>query len=281
MQPFFATRLEESPMSRFALLCALLLGAGLVQAEIKTSEIPYKGPDGTSLVGYYAYDDAIAGKRPGVVVVHEWWGLNDYAKRRARDLAALGYSALAIDMYGDGKNTEHPADAQAFMKSALASAPAAKARFLAGLELLKQQPRTDSSKLGAIGYCFGGKVVLDMARQGVPLDAVVSFHGPLATSTPATAGSVKAKVLVEHGQKDSLVPMTEVVAVKEELDKAQAEYRVVIQPNAKHSFTNPDADRLSHAGHGSEKGPDLGYDKAADENAWNDMQQLFKEVFGH
>ncbi|MDH4582639.1 dienelactone hydrolase family protein [Pseudomonas sp. BN415] len=266
-------------MSRIALLFALLLGSGLAQAEIKTSEIPYKGPDGTALIGYYAYDDAIAGKRPGVVVVHEWWGLNDYAKRRARDLAALGYSALAIDMYGDGKNTEHPADAQGFMEAALASAPAAKARFLAGLDLLKAQPQTDASKLAAIGYCFGGKVVLDMARAGVPLAAVVSFHGVLAATSAAKPGDIKAKVLVEHGEKDTLVPMASVNSFKEEFDNAKADYRVVVQPNAKHSFTNPDADRLSHAGHGSEKGPDLGYSKVADENSWNDMQELFKEAF--
>ncbi|WP_044872803.1 dienelactone hydrolase family protein [Pseudomonas sp. LFM046] len=267
-------------MSRVALLLALLLGAGLAQAEIKTSEMPYKGPDGTTLIGYFAYDDAIAGKRPGVVVVHEWWGLDSYIKRRARDLAALGYSALAIDMYGDGKNTEHPAEAQAFMQAAMSSAPAAKGRFLAGLDLLKAQPQTDPDKLAAIGYCLGGKVVLDMVRQGVPLAAAVSFHGPLATTTPATPGSVKAKVLVEHGAKDTLVPMSAVNAFKEEFDKAQADYRVVIQPKAKHSFTNPDADRLSHAGHGSEKGPDLGYSKVADENSWADMQALFKETLG-
>ncbi|MDH4652322.1 dienelactone hydrolase family protein [Pseudomonas sp. JS3066] len=267
-------------MSRFALLFALLLGASLVQAEIKTSEIPYKGPDGTSLVGYYAYDDAVVGKRPGVIVVHEWWGLNDYAKRRARDLAALGYSALAIDMYGDGKNTEHPADAQAFMQAALASAPAAKARFLTGLDLLKAQPQTDPDKLAAIGYCFGGKVVLDMAREGVPLAAVVSFHGVLAATSAAKPGAVKAKVLVEHGENDTLVPMASVTTFKEEFDNAKADYRVVIQPKAKHSFTNPDADRLSHAGHGSEKGPDLGYNEVADENSWADMQALFKETLG-
>lgn len=267
-------------MSRIALLFTLLLGAGLAQAEIKTSDIQYKGPDGTALVGYYAYDDAVVGKRPGVIVVHEWWGLNDYAKRRARDLAALGYSALAIDMYGDGKNTEHPADAQAFMQAALASAPVAKARFLAGLDLLKAQPQTDPDKLAAIGYCFGGKVVLDMAREGVPLVAVVSFHGVLAATSAAKPGAVKAKVLVEHGEKDTLVPMASVTTFKEEFDNAKADYRVVIQPKAKHSFTNPDADRLSHAGHGSEKGPDLGYSPVADENSWADMQALFKETLG-
>ncbi len=266
-------------MPRLPLIFALLACAGIAQAEIRTQEIPYKAADGTALVGYYAYDDAIEGKRPGVVVVHEWWGLNDYAKRRARDLAELGYSALAIDMYGEGKNTEHPADALAFMQAALKDAPAAKARFLAGLDLLKKQPQTDATKLAAIGYCFGGKVVLDAARQGVPLAGVVSFHGALASATPATKGSVKAKVLVEHGGQDSMVTKADVAAFKEEMDKAEADYRFVLQAKAKHGFTNPDADRLSHAGHGSEKGPDIGYSKVADENSWADMQSFFKDLF--
>lgn len=266
-------------MPRLSLLFALLAFAGIAQAEVKTKELHYKAADGTALVGYYAYDDAIEGKRPGVVVVHEWWGLNDYAKRRARDLAELGYSALAIDMYGEGKNTEHPADAAAFMQAALKDAPAAKARFLAGLDLLKQQPLSDNSRLAAIGYCFGGKVVLDMARQGVPLAGVVSFHGALATATPATKGSVKARILVEHGGQDSMVTKADVAAFKDEMDAAEANYRFVLQPKAKHGFTNPDADRLSHAGHGSEKGPDLAYSKVADENSWADMQGFFKEIF--
>ncbi|MNP01833.1 Carboxymethylenebutenolidase [compost metagenome] len=262
------------------LTALLLLGFTLsAQAAIQTREIPYQATDGTQMIGYFAYDDAKSGARPGVLVVHEFWGLNDYAKRRARDLAALGYSALAIDMYGGGKVGHHPDEARGFMQEALKNEHSSKARFQAAFELLKQQPQTDPTKIAAIGYCFGGKVVLDMARQGVPLDAVVSFHGALGTATPAAPDSVKAKVLVEHGEQDSMVPMTAVTALKEELDKADADYRVIIQPDAKHSFTNPDADRLSHAGHGSEKGPDIGYDKAADENSWADMQQLFKEAF--
>lgn len=211
-----------------------------------------------------------------MVVVHEWWGLNDYAKRRARDLAGLGYSALAIDMYGDGKNTEHPNDAMAFMQAALKDGATASARFQAGLDLLRKQPQTDPDKLAAIGYCFGGKVVLDAARQGVPLAGVVSFHGALVTNTPATPGSVKAKVLVEHGALDSMVTQDNVTAFKSEMDKAGADYKFVSLKGAKHGFSNPDADRLSHGEHG---GPDIGYNKEADEKSWADMQKLFKKIF--
>lgn len=255
------------------LIALLLCCANMAQAAIQTREIPYTAADGTRLVGYHAWDDAISGARPGVIVVHEWWGLNDYAKRRARDLAALGYSALAVDMYGDGRNTQHPDDAKAFMNAALADPAIPKARFQAGLDLLKAQPQTDSARLAAIGYCFGGKVVLDMARQGLPLAAVVSFHGALVTATPATSGSVKAKVLVEHGAADSFITPEQIAAFKAEMDQAGADYRFVELPGAKHGFSNPDAD--AHKGHGL----DLGYQKEADERSWADMQALFKDVF--
>ena len=262
---------------RALLAVTLMCSAAFAQAAIVTREIPYQDAEGKRLMGYYAYDDAIVGKRPGIVVVHEWWGLNDYAKRRARDLAALGYSALAIDMYGDGKHTEHPQDAQAFMAEAMKDPDAAASRFDAGLKLLEIQPYTDKSSLGAVGYCFGGKVVLDAARRGVKrLDAVVSFHGPLATQTPAKPGEVKAYVLVEHGADDSMVTQEQVAAFKAEMDAAKANYSFVSIPGAKHGFTNPDADRLSHGEHG---GPDIGYNKAADESSWADMQAFFKKVF--
>lgn len=151
---------------RALLALTLMCCAALAQAAVQTREIPYQDADGNRLVGYYAYDDALEGKRPGIVVVHEWWGLNDYVKRRARELAALGYNALAIDMYGDGKHTEHPTDAQTFMAEAMKDPKAAEQRFDAGLELLKLQPNTNKHQLGAVGYCFGGKVVLDAARRG-------------------------------------------------------------------------------------------------------------------
>ncbi|MBK5004625.1 dienelactone hydrolase family protein [Pseudomonas sp. S32] len=260
---------------RALLALTLMCSAALAQAAVQTREIPYQDANGDRLVGYYAYDDAVTGKRPGIVVVHEWWGLNDYAKRRARDLAALGYNALAIDMYGDGKHTEHPQDAQAFMAEAMKDPAAAAGRFDAGLELLKMQPNTNKHELGAVGYCFGGKVVLDAARRGEKLDGVVSFHGALVTDTPAKPGVVRAAILVEHGGADSMVTPQQVDAFKAEMDAAKVDYTFVTLEGAKHGFTNPDADRLSHGGHG---GPDIGYNKEADERSWADMQAFFKKV---
>lgn len=261
---------------RYLLALALIGATSLAQAAVQTREIAYQDADGKRLVGYYAYDDSVEEKRPGVVVVHEWWGLNDYAKRRARELAGLGYSALAIDMYGDGKHTEHPADAMTFMQAAMKDPDAAAKRFDAGVELLKIQPQTDNNRIAAIGYCFGGKVVLDAARRGEPLLGVVSFHGPLATSNPATPGSVKSKILVEHGAADSMVPQEQVDKFKDEMNAAGASYEFVSIQGAKHGFTNPDADRLSHGEHG---GPDIAYNKSADESAWADLQVFLKKVF--
>ncbi|MDZ5601377.1 dienelactone hydrolase family protein [Pseudomonas sp. RP23018S] len=261
---------------RFPLALVLMCSAAFAQAAVQTREIPYQDADGNRLVGYYAYDDALSDKRPGVLVVHEWWGLNDYAKRRARELAGLGYNALAIDMYGDGKHTEHPADAQAFMAAALKDPKAAARRFDAGLDLLKLQPQTDKHRIGAVGYCFGGKVVLDAARRGEKLDGVVSVHGALVTQTPAQPGVVRAKILVEHGEADSMVTPEQVAAFKQEMADAKANVEFVSLPGAKHGFSNPDADRLSHGEHG---GPDIGYDKAADQRAWADLQRFFKQVF--
>lgn len=261
---------------RALLALTLMCSAALAQAAVQTREIPYQDADGNRLVGYYAYDDAVEGKRPGIVVVHEWWGLNDYAKRRARDLAALGYNALAIDMYGDGKHTEHPADAKAFMTAAMKDPNAAERRFDAGLELLKLQPNTNKHQLGAVGYCFGGKVVLDAARRGEKLDGVVSFHAPLGTQTPAKPGVVRADILVEHGAADTLVPEQQVAAFKAEMDAAKVNYQFVSISGAKHGFSNPDSDRMGHGEHG---GPDIAYDPAADASSWADMQAFFKKVF--
>lgn len=258
---------------RHCLLGLLMASSALAHAEVQTQEMPYTAADGTRMVGYYAYDDAIEGKRPGVLVVHEWWGLNDYAKQRARQLAELGYSALAIDMYGEGKNTAHPKDAMSFMQAALANADAARGRFTAGLDLLKAQPQTDAELIGAVGYCFGGKVVLDMARQGVPLDGVVSFHGALATDTRAVPGSVKARVLVEHGAADSMVSPDDVAALSAEMVAAGADFQLVSLPGAKHGFTNPGAD--AHQAHGI----DVAYDEQADRQSWEDMKRFLAETF--
>lgn len=247
---------------------------GTVIAEIQTREIPYEAADGTRLVGYYAYDDSLKGKRPGVIVVHEWWGLNDYARSRARDLAKLGYAALAIDMYGEGKHTMHAGEATAMMQAATRESGVAQARAKAGLTLLKRQPEVNPAQIAAIGYCFGGKVVLDMARQGMDLDGVVSFHGTLSTTTPAEKGKVKAKVLVLNGEDDSFISAKDIQQFKQEMEAAGVDYTVVNYPDAKHGFTNPGADRLAR-----ENTIDLAYNAQADAASWRKMQQFLQSLF--
>lgn len=243
-------------------------------AEIQTREIPYQSADGTSLIGYYAYDDSLKGKRPGVMVVHEWWGLNDYARRRARELAQLGYAALAIDMFGGGKHTMHAAEAKEMMQQATSDAKISQARAQAGFNLLKAQPEVDQRRIAAIGYCFGGKVVLDMARQGMDLAGVVSFHGVLATNAPAEKGKVKARVLVLNGEADSFIPASDVENFKKEMDTAGVDYQFINYPGAKHAFTSPDADRLA-----KENGIDIAYNADADKASWKKMRSFFKEIF--
>lgn len=239
--------------------------AAASQASVRSEELSYCSADGGLLHAYHAWDEALAGPRPGVLVVHEWWGLNDYARRRARELAALGYNALAIDMYGEGRSATSMEGARELMQAALASPPTLRERFLAGLEQLRQQAQTDTRRLAAIGYCFGGRVVLDMARQGVPLAGVVSFHGLLGTATPAMPGSVQAKVLVQHGDADSLVSAEDVARFEAEMHAAGADYRVRHHADAPHAFSNPGSP---------------GYQQAADRNSWADMQAFFAELFG-
>lgn len=176
-----------------------------------------------------------------MLVVHEWWGLNDYAKQRAKMLAELGYTALAVDMYGDGKFSEHAAEASAFMASVVERAGVSEQRFAAAEAFLKRQPSVDPGKIAAIGYCFGGATVLNMARQGADLAAVVSFHGNLVSKTPAQAGKVNAKILILNGAADEFVTADSIAAFETEMTKAGADYRFVNYPGVRHGFTNPDA----------------------------------------
>ncbi|MGH8493332.1 MAG: dienelactone hydrolase family protein [Moraxellaceae bacterium] len=264
-------------MSRFLrtlILSCLALFSLPALAEIKTREIPYEAADGSKLLGYYAFDDSIKGKRPGIVVVHEWWGLNDYARRRARELAALGYAALAIDMYGEGKHTEHKSEAMEMMHGAAADSKISMARAQAGLDLLKAQTEVDADKLAAIGYCFGGKIVLDMARQGMALAGVVSFHGVLATAAPAQKGIIKARVLVLNGDADKFIPESDISAIKKEMKAAGADFTFVGYPDAKHAFTSTDADRL-----GKDNGMDIAYNAKADKASWKKMQGFLESLF--
>jgi dienelactone hydrolase len=240
--------------------------------DIQTREVTYQ-QNGTTLKGFVAWDAARAGKRPGVLVVHEWWGHNEHARNAARRLAEAGYVGFALDMYGNGKVTSHPDSAQAFMNEAMANPAALNARFAAARAELLKVPEVDSTRIGAIGYCFGGAVVLGQARAGADLDAVVTFHGALVPGK-VDSGVVKARVLVLTGADDPMVPAGAVEGFRQEMAAAGAAARttIVSYPGAKHSFTNPRADSVGMAG--------LGYNAAADRASWEEMLKLFREVWG-
>jgi len=248
-------------------------GMNLANAAIIEQALDYKEGD-TTLKGFVAYDDTLTGKRPGVLVVHEWWGHNEYARERARQLARLGYVALAVDMYGDGKQANHPDDAKKFSAEIAQNMALGKARFMASIEALKKINVTDPDKMAAIGYCFGGAVVLQMARDGLDLDGVVSFHGSLDTPSPAQPGAVKAKVLVAHGGADPFVPQAHITAFIDEMNSAGADYQMEIYGGAKHSFTNPGATQV-----GVKFGLPLEYNQRADDASWSEMQRFFNSIF--
>jgi len=231
-------------------------------AEIQSRPVEYTA-GGIQAQAVLYYDDTVQDKRPGVLVVHEWWGLNDYAKRRAKMLAEAGYVALAVDMYGQGRTTEHPSEAGEFAQAVFQNFPAAKERFEAALAELESDPRVDPERVAAIGYCFGGGIVLNMARQGVDLDAVVSFHGSLGPVQPAKEGKIRASILVCHGAADPMAGWDAVTAFEKEMSQAGADYTLMIFGGAKHSFTSPEAD---------ERGMDgLAYDPEADRLSWAAM----------
>ena len=261
-----------APALRLAAAFIAALAAAPAAAKVVGKTVDYTA-QGATLKGYYAYDDARPGKHPGVLVVHEWWGLNDYARKRARMLAELGYPALAVDMYGDGKTAMHPDDAGKFASETTKNFEVAKARFLAAQEFLARQPQVDGQRLAAIGYCFGGGVVLNMARQGADLKAVAVFHGSLAAVKPAQPGSVKARILVFNGADDKFVSPEAIAAFKKEMTEAKADFRFESLPGAIHGFSNPDATEL-----GKKFNMPLRYDAAADKKSWAEMQVFLKDV---
>ncbi len=241
--------------------------------NILTSRIEYMVGD-TSHQAYLAYDDELAESRPGIVIVHEWWGLNDYIVRRTHMLAELGYTALAIDMYGGGQTAASPDEAGALMTGVLNDMETGSAALKAGYELLLDQPGVDRERTAAIGYCFGGAMVLHMARIGMPLKAVASFHGALGSFHSAAPGSIGAKMLVCHGAADSMVTMDDLEGFKKEMDTAGADYEVLLLDGAKHGFSNPEA-----SVNAEKYGLDLGYQEQADAHSWSAMRTLFDEVF--
>ena len=251
----------------------LLIGGVAGIGGAITGETVEYSAEGVVMKGYLAYDENIKGQRPGVLVVHEWWGLNDYARMRAEMLAKLGYAALALDMYG-GKVATHPSDAQKFAAEIRGNFDLAKARFVAGMDFLKAHAVVDPARIAAIGYCFGGGIVLNMAREGVDLKGVASFHGGLAPVKPAQKGAVKAKVLVLNGGADTFVPEEQIAAFQEEMEAAGVDYRFISYPGALHAFTNLDADAVA-----KEFNMKIGYNADADKKSWKEMRKFLKEIF--
>ena len=260
-------------MKKFISVLALMGMVGLAQAAIKGEEISYQAGD-TNLKGYLVYDDSSKKVRPGILVIHEWWGHNDYTRKRAKMLAELGYVALAVDMYGDGKTADHPKDAGAFAGAVRGNMPVAKQRFDAALELLQKNALTDKTKVAAVGYCFGGGIALEMARSGADLKGVVSFHGSLGTEQPAKKDSVKANILVLTGEADPMIKPEAIDKFKAEMDAAGVHYQVISYKDAKHAFTNPAATEL-----GKKFDMPIAYDKNADKASWEKMQVFLKKVF--
>jgi dienelactone hydrolase len=241
-----------------------------VSAAVRTKSVNYEY-DGQKFTGMLAWDDAKTGKRPGVLVVHEVWGLNDYAKQRAEKLAAMGYVAFACDMYGDGKQSSHPEDAFKFMAEAKKNEETWRGRANTALKVLRDHELVDSTNLAAIGYCFGGATIMQLAYTGADLKAIVSFHGGFPPPTAEQAGAIKCKVMICHGAQDPLIQESAMQGIRKSLDDAKVDYEMIYYGGAMHSFTVPDAEKSGIKG--------LAYNAAADRRSWRDMQDLFREVF--
>ncbi len=254
----------------FLLVILVSLSSVNVQAALRTEVIEYKHGD-VVLEGYLAYDGAVKGKRPGVIVVHEWWGLNPYARMRTEQLAKLGYIAFAIDMYGKGVRAKDPAEAGSLSGIYRGNRPLMRSRANAGLEVLRNHPLANVNRIAAIGYCFGGTVVLEMARSGAELAGVVSFHGGLSTPNPGDAKNIKGKVLVLHGADDPAVPPDQVIAFQDELRKAGVDWQIVSYGGAVHSFTNTEA--------GNDTSRGAAYTDKAARRSWEAMKTFFGEIF--
>lgn len=259
---------------RALILCtaalSLLASARVAHAKIETKTIAYKHGD-LALEGFLAWDDAVEGKRPGVLVVHEWWGLNNYARDRAKQLAGMGYVAFAVDMYGKGKTTQHPDEAKAWATEVRSNSAAWNERGRIGLDILAKHELVDSKRVAAIGYCFGGSTVLTLALGGADLAAVASFHGALPTPEKAQVEKVKGKVLICHGAADSFIPEEVIQKFRAAMDAGGADWQMVYYAGARHSFTVPDADKAGI--------PGIKYDKHADERSWKHLKLVLDEAF--
>ena len=258
-------------MRNTALLAVILLSCSVLQAraEVKTRTVDYSY-EGVNLKGHLAWDDAATGKRPAVLLVHEWWGLNDYAKQRAEQLAGLGYVVLACDMYGEGKVTQHPEEAGKMAGEVRKNIKTWQGRAQAALKVLQEDERVDPRRVAAIGYCFGGSTALELAYTGADLAAVVTFHGALPVPDEDQAKAIKAKILICHGALDSFIPEATIQKVREAFDKAKVDYEMNYYGGAVHSFTVEGAEKVGLKG--------MAYNAQADHRSWNSMLRLFDEV---
>lgn len=257
-------------MKKILFVLALFIFQTPAYAAVQTQTVEYK--DGNAVLeGYFAYDDSIQGPRPGILVVHEWKGLNDYAKKRTEQLAALGYTAFAVDMYGKGirPQTNEEAGKQASIYKN--DRRLMRERVKAGLNYFKTNPKVDPSKIAAIGYCFGGTTVLELARSGADIKGTVSFHGALDTPDPKDAANIKGKVLALHGADDPFVPAKDVAAFENEMREGKVDWQLVKYGGAVHSFTNPAS--------GNDPSKGAAYNEEADRRSWQAMQDFLREVF--
>jgi dienelactone hydrolase len=252
-------------------LAVVVVQVGLASAKVQTKTVTYTH-DGTTCKGYLAWDDSATGKRPGVLLVHEWWGLNDYARSRAEQLAKLGYVAFACDMYGEGKVTTHPREAGQMAGAVRKNVKTWQGRALAGLKVLRDQEMVDPKRIAAIGYCFGGSTVLELAYSGADLSAVVSFHGALPVPSAEQAQAIRTPILICHGAADGFTSAETIAKMRSAFEKANVDYQMIYYAGAKHSFTVPTADKAGIEG--------IAYNAKADRRSWQHMQQLFAEVFG-
>jgi dienelactone hydrolase len=257
---------------RTIMAAALWAWAMTVNAHAAIREEPVSYQDGTTTMkGFVVYDDAVQGKRPGIVMVPEWWGITKHIHNEAQKFAQQGYTAFIADMYGDGKSADNPNDAGALATIVMKDPKVMEARFNAAKAQLSKQPSVDPTRIGAVGYCFGGAVVLNMARAGADLDAVAGFHASLGLNTPAPApAAVKAKILVLNGADDPFVKREQYDTLKKDFDAAKAEYRVIEYPGAVHAFTNPEATEL-----GQKFNLPLRYDAQVDREAKAEALKFF------
>ena len=255
---------------RFCLIPLVLLFSTTAGAEVKTRSVEYRQGD-TVLEGFLAYDTAGPAHKPGVLVIHEWTGLGPYVKNRAEQLARLGYVAFAADIYGKGVRPNTPKEAAAMATLYKTDRDLLRERVKAGLEELRRQENTDPGRIAAIGYCFGGTAVLELARSGADIKGIVSFHGGLDTPNPQDAKNIRTKVLVLHGADDPFVTPEQVKSFEDEMRGGNVDWQLVKYSKAVHSFTNPES--------GNDNAKGAAYNAEADRRSWEEMKSFFNEIF--